>query len=231
MSKSSRQAWALLPLSFGVGCVIALIQANGSLEKGSIIALVSLGTLFFLVAVKGLGWLKAPYPIGIPIRLLVWLTVICGGMTTLGAGVWPKPKPPKIITLGFEIILFNPGQPPFANVFFQNVGGEGKVVIYSSAGLALASADPSEIGRELTKTVDKVVSEGGGIVYTIGSQERKWFSVMGPSLTSEQAESLKNGTHAFYFRGAVVNNDGSRNYDFCNFVVGNRPNVVLQCPE
>jgi hypothetical protein len=75
------------------------------------------------------------------------------------------------------------------------------------------------------------VAAGGGLSFSLKPQETKWFTVIGPLLTPQQAKLLKQGTYAFYFSGTSIKGSDGRNYDFCSFVEGNKPNVILQCPE
>jgi hypothetical protein len=139
---------------------------------------------------------------------------------------------PEISLLGYEVILFKPKFNPFANVFMQNIGGEGTITVYSSSGLSPTTANPIEIRKELERNTKNLVSGGGGLVFSVQAQEKRWFTVMGPDLSAEQAKLLKGGKYFFYFTGTIlVNGMNSNKYDFCSFVRGDRPNVVLQCPE
>lgn len=73
-----------------VACIIALIQATGVLERASIVALVVLGALFFSLGIWGLGWLKAPFSVGTPLRTLIILSIVWGGMAFLGYRIWAE---------------------------------------------------------------------------------------------------------------------------------------------
>jgi hypothetical protein len=231
VSKARRLSWALFALAGGVACVIALIQVNGSVSKTKVAVLAVMGALFFSGALYCLDWWKTPRSIVARISLPAWAIIIWGGMCYVGWKVRPQPQSPKLAIIGYEVILFKPNQNPFANVFFQNIGGEGRIVVYSYSGVALSTASPLAVRRDLENVTKKLVSKGGGLAFTLRPQETKWFTVTGPSLSPQQAELLKNGTYSFYFSGTIVNGYDGKNYDFCSFVEGNKPNVVIQCPE
>jgi hypothetical protein len=147
----------------------------------------------------------------------------------------PAPELPIISIQGQQVALFKPGYDyPYANVFFQNIGGSGHIVGYSYGALALSSAEPVEIKKELDKILKELVSQDKKDeknVFALRPQDKRWFTVVGPMLTKEQAEGLRSGKYAFYFSGVVVVRGGPMNYDFCGFVIGNKPDVILECPE
>jgi hypothetical protein len=65
----------------------------------------------------------------------------------------------------------------------------------------------------------------------VKSQEGGWFTIFGPMFDQQQADELKSGRRAFYFSATIINGNQGGDYDLCSFVIGNRPDVVLQCPE
>src|ERR1700730_3996862 len=165
------------------------------------------------------------------LRAIASLIIIIGVLALLGWAVWPALELPRVAITGYDVILFKPYQSTFVNIYFRNVGGPGNITIYSAAGFALATANPRDIKNEVDSFTQKGVAAGCGLAFSLKPQEIKWFTVIGPLLTPQQAELLRKGTYAFYFSGTIIRGFDGRNYDFCSFVEGNKPNVVLQCPE
>jgi len=97
MSKSAKRWWCAIGLGAGLSCVIALISSS-ALQAPSIFALVSLGGLLFTLSVYGLGWFKAPFPIGVIPRSVVILLVTWGGMIFLGYRVYLEQQPSMVAT-------------------------------------------------------------------------------------------------------------------------------------
>jgi hypothetical protein len=219
MSDEHKFGWGLFLFGVVVCVVTALL-----LPKFVVAALVFAG----LCAAAGaylLDWLSTP------LRAIASLIIIIGGLALLGWAVWPAPELPRVAITGYDVILFKPYQSTFVNIYFRNVGGPGNITIYSAAGFALATANPTDIKHELDSFIQKGLAAGGGLSFSLKPQEIKWFTVIGPLLTPQQAELLRKGTYAFYFSGTIIRGFDGRNYDFCSFVEGNKPNVVLQCPE
>jgi hypothetical protein len=149
--------------------------------------------------------------------------------------VTPPAEFPIISISGQQVALFKPGYNyPYANVFFQNIGGPGQIVGYSYGAIALATTEPVEVKKDLDKMLKGLVSQDKKDetnVFSLRPQDRRWLTVVGPVPSEEQAEGLKSGKYAFYFSGVVVVHGGPTNYDFCSFVEGNKPDVILQCPD
>lgn len=164
---------------------------------------------------------------------LITLLVI-GAATYRLALPLPADKPNMSI-LGYEIVLFKPGYSPFANVFFQNIAGDGMITAYSFGALALTSSDPVAVRKEVDTNLKKTIAEGNAgqhLVFSLKRQEKRWFTVFGPTLSDEESQGLKEGKYCFYFSGAImVNGEHSPNTTFCNYVEGDKPNVILQCPD
>jgi hypothetical protein len=74
-----------------IACAVALISGNGTLAKSSIVVLALFGAVALSLAAWEHGWLRAPVPIGTPIKALLVLFVIWGTMIALGYCVWPNP--------------------------------------------------------------------------------------------------------------------------------------------
>jgi hypothetical protein len=81
--KDLKILWIGCALGAGVACVVALIAGNGGLLRSSVIALVVCGSLFFLGAIYGLGWLRS-YS-----HLILFPLAIIAAMSYLGYKVWP----------------------------------------------------------------------------------------------------------------------------------------------
>jgi len=138
------------------------------------------------------------YPILHFAKRVAWRVVafIGFGLVTLlfAWHVWPPKQAdqskatPKVSILGYEVILFKSNMNPFANVFFQNVGDKGQITICSSSGLSPTSADVAKVKKELESVTKGVASKGGGLVFSVEAQEKRWFTVMGPTLSDEQAK-------------------------------------------
>jgi hypothetical protein len=218
MSTEHKFAWGLLCVGTGVCVLTALL-----LPKYVVIALVFAGICFGIGAYL-LGALSSP------IRAVTMLAFISAGLVFVYWFVRPVPASPKLAIMGYEVELFKPHENAFANIFFRNTGGEGNITVYSLGALALSTANPQEIAKELMNSLPKVVASGNGLPFDVKPQEPRWFTVMGPRLTPEQRTWLRNGKYAFYFSGTIINGFDGKNYDFCAFVEGNKPKVILQCP-
>lgn len=88
--KAVRLTWSIAGLGAGVTCMVALIQGNGTLVRGNVILLGILGTLFFFTGAIGLRLHKAPFPLGVPIRLAILLFASAGLMGLVCWHVWPE---------------------------------------------------------------------------------------------------------------------------------------------
>ena len=73
-----------------VACLIALFQGSGSLTKFGTVGLVVCGSLAALFAAMELGWHRAPYGIGTPIRLILLIVILFFPLSLLGYFVWPR---------------------------------------------------------------------------------------------------------------------------------------------
>jgi hypothetical protein len=73
-----------------MGALFALIAGNGMLAKTSIVALAALGAIGASLAALEHGWLKAPMPIGTPVRAIIALCFIWGAWALLAIAIWPK---------------------------------------------------------------------------------------------------------------------------------------------
>jgi hypothetical protein len=164
---------------------------------------------------------------------------------------------PQIEIRGYEVVLFDPNGRSVANVTIENVGGGGTIKVYSSAGFALPTTSAREIKRQLeSNTAALIEKDLGGVELTLEAQEHGSFTVNGPRRTPEQTNSLDAGELYFYFSGSILTNGGEPNQGnevrvieggesadgdesaagdsekrFCSYVVGNKPDEVLPCPE
>lgn len=93
----ANRPWRITRISLEWGAAIAsligLIQGAGSLNPGSVVALVIFGGTALTIAVIEHGWYRAPKPIGTPVRFLFFLALIWGPMSGIGYYAWPKEKP------------------------------------------------------------------------------------------------------------------------------------------
>jgi hypothetical protein len=166
-------------------------------------------------------------------RSLVYLgllLVIAGATYKLASS--PPPLPQLSIT-SYQVILFKPGSGPYANVYVENSGGKGIVSGYSETTVVPTTADLKYVIKQLRSGVQNLVRSGGGPLFPIQPHEKKWVTAFGPDLTTDQASSLVKGDSYFFFVGTFVVKDGDPqdNPTYCNFVRGNNPNVILNCPE
>jgi hypothetical protein len=74
-----------------MAALIALIAGNGTLTKGSIIALAVLGASGVSLAAREHGCFKAPRPIGTPVRAIIVLAFIGILWMAIAFCVWPTP--------------------------------------------------------------------------------------------------------------------------------------------
>jgi hypothetical protein len=89
LSKQQKHVfWLDIEIGAAVSAIIALVAASG-IPRWSVVMLVVLGGLCASKAVSDLGWLKAPVPIGTPVRAIVILFLIWGGLSALGYVEWP----------------------------------------------------------------------------------------------------------------------------------------------
>jgi hypothetical protein len=208
--------------------VVALIAAP-EMPQWSIAALVILAGISFSVSVSCFDWYRAPIPIGTLPRALIMLACIWGGMFALYRRLGPQPQ---VAFLETTVYMDKPNYPMFANISFQNIGAKGKLAGYGFGAVTAASSKPSDVRQELQKMIKQLVAKGGGLTYSIGPQEKKWFTIFGPTLTPQQALQIKSGGADFYFAATFVTvPDGQESFDYCGFIVGNHPDAVLQCEE
>jgi hypothetical protein len=120
-----------------------------------------------------------------------------------------------------------------ANIYIHNDAGEADIVAYSYSGLAKADADQREVINELRKVLSGLVRTGQGLHFTVRGNEDKWFTIVGPTLSDEQVEQFKKGKLPFYFMASVVIQEQttSNELEHCGFVLGDRPNVIIDCPS
>jgi hypothetical protein len=88
--KKNSVAWVSVELGIGISSLIALIRAASGIPKWSVVALVLLGGLAFSKAALDLGWLRAPFTVGTPIRAGLILFPLWAAMVALGVAVWPR---------------------------------------------------------------------------------------------------------------------------------------------
>lgn len=70
--------------------LIALIAGNGSLAKSSIVTLAAFGAVGVSLGAWEHGWLKAPIPIGTPVRGAAVLLLVFAGWAILAFAIWPR---------------------------------------------------------------------------------------------------------------------------------------------
>jgi hypothetical protein len=70
--------------------VIALISGSGILIKPAIVILSIIGAFALSTAFWEQGWLRAPIPVGTPVRAIMLLCLACTVMAALGWYVYPK---------------------------------------------------------------------------------------------------------------------------------------------
>lgn len=90
MSKGTRIAVGLFELGVAVGCAIALFQGNGQLAVRYVLALGILGTVCIFLAMLVFGRHRAPFRIGIPIRIICLLVLSAIPMGLICWYVWPE---------------------------------------------------------------------------------------------------------------------------------------------
>jgi hypothetical protein len=86
----------------GVTCLIALIQASGSLTRFGIEGLVVCGSLAMTTAVIEHGWHRAPHRIGTPLRLALLIIATWAPLTILGWCIWPKRSGRPLVLFDFN---------------------------------------------------------------------------------------------------------------------------------
>lgn len=218
----NRTNWAIALFAGGAAAMFTTL-APGAAKVAIVIALATAAALF-IVAAHLAKWLQSIS------RAAVSLLIIGVAVSGWGWFVWPRIQP-QIAIIGYQVALFEPHRPCFANLLFQNLGGEGTITVFSAASFALATANPADIKKELYDLVKKTAAENEGLHFTLKPQEKNWFTVFGAVPTAPQRKLLKTGKYAFYFSGTILNGSNGKNYEFCNFVEGNKPNVIIECPE
>ena len=138
---------------------------------------------------------------------------------------------PQIEIRGYEVMPFEPDGRVVATVLIENIGGEGTIKVYSSAGFALPDTSAREIKRQLGQNNDELVARDlGGVELTLAAQEQQSFTVSGLPPTPEQTRALNVGDLTFYFAGTILVTGGESEQRFCSFVVANKPDDVVPCP-
>jgi hypothetical protein len=225
---SNRIGWAFFWLATGV-CALVAMDANPEMPPWSIVALLLRAGLSFTAAIYYFGWFKAPIPIGTIPRTIILLAVLWGLIFALYQRLGPRPQ---ITFLEAHVLyLDKPNLPIFANIVFQNIGAKGRITTYSYSALSPLSVKSSDVRKQLWEYRQQLVSQGGGLIYTIGPQEKKWFTIFGPTLTPEQASQLKAGGLAFYFSATMLADPSGDILEACYYIVGSKPDVILQCEE
>jgi hypothetical protein len=90
--ESSSRFWS------GLGAftiAITLVAAKGNLARSAIVVLCAAGTLALVLAFWEHRWLRAPIPIGTPIKAPFLTALAVGTIALLGWYVWPNLSPPK----------------------------------------------------------------------------------------------------------------------------------------
>lgn len=141
-----------------VGCLIAMIQASGSLSRFGVIGLVICGSLAAIVAAIEHGWYRAPYRIGTPLRTILLILICCAPLTAVGWYVWPSQdgmaaaqvSVTKIV--GVFMVNQKTEQQGFGlNVYYRNSGAvtipsvSHRAFVYTSA--PTSPPDANQIGQ------------------------------------------------------------------------------------
>jgi hypothetical protein len=186
-----------------------------------IMAFLGLGITILWPTKRWIGWISLTIA---AVLGLVW----CGFELSRG-----EAKPQLVVT-GYEVVLFKPDYPPFANVYLENLGGKGTITGYGGGAVVPATANIHDVCKGLKADVQKLVTAAkDGLVFPIQPHEKKWNSVFGPKITEDQARSLANGNSYFFFYGTTLVNGGNPQDDpvYYNFVRGNNPKAIMNCPE
>lgn len=143
-------------------------------------------------------------------------------------------EPTRLISAGTNVVV-NRGEPPFANITVQNIGGDGIIVGHTCT--LMVEHDNDEVGekavvarRKLESCMAPLIESGVGIRYSVRSQEKKWFTAMGQKLDSTQEQLLTDNKLDFWFYAVVLPEHGPRFYA-CGHIVGERTGAILECPE
>jgi hypothetical protein len=137
---------------------------------------------------------------------------------------------PEINIMGLYVSSSNR---PYANVFYENIGGTGTVTIHTTYEMVLADgAKPWEIGKDLVYGENqRVPFDSQDFTFSIKPLNKHYFTVLGAPLTPEQIKDAKEGKVLFFFGGTILTTGKtSKKFYFCNFVASNKPNVILRCP-
>jgi len=226
-SEERRAGWAFFWLALGAGTLVAMIAAP-EMPQWSIVTLLVFVGVCFTASAYYFRLFVAPIPIGTIPRGLIIVAIISIGMFMLYQRLGPQPR---ITFLETQVYTDRPNLPLFANVSFQNTGARGKMTGYSVGALTLTSIKTPEARRTLKQLTEQLIKNGGGLTYHIGAQEQKWFTIFGPTPTQQQSLQMKNAELDFYFFATMITDPGNEKFDYCSYVVANRPNVVLECEE
>lgn len=254
----SREFWigaGLAAFAIGIGLLVALVAMPALLKTVLILfgCALMLGGLalmgYFAVVVedsplpartasprkKGVLIFDAneqPYIAPVRARRIHGATVIAGVVIlAVVTGIWMYNRSlPNVIITKYEVPAFKADQEPYVNIHFQNIGGDGRIMLYINDRLAPTATDPRIIKKGMERGTQALIAAGNGLPYVIQANEGKWFTISSRKLTEQQVQDLEAGKLAFYFTATIVNGHSGKDYDLCGFVVGNNPRAILSCP-
>jgi len=223
MSKGAKLGWSLLGVGAGVTCIVALIQGAGSLHPISIIALVVLGSIFFSGAAYGLGWFRAPIPIGTIPRTVVILSVIWIGMGWLGYRIWTETAHSQVEYPTMEDIAISAHLPlipnlrvngtPMIAIGFINAG---RATIQSPADSGLLKLVPenrhSTAFTDYRSELETAFAPMGGDLVS-HSDTLAYHTYEGPILGVSDIQNLRDGIVDLCGLGAVRWGDNTGRYE------------------
>jgi hypothetical protein len=237
--KAGRLLWLSIAWGAGIGIVITLLSTYGTLQRTSVISLVILGGLFFTGAVLSQGWLRAPVPVGTPVRAAAILALIWGGMVVLGVLALANPQPAKRAHIridNFEFLKVVARKQMGINLFFRNDGDVEAIEERSYAAVARTTdigTDPADarkvedyLWNQFTSSPKQRATPHNLPPHSMGM----WATFYGDALDEWQVSQLKQGKFVIWFMGTVVYRDtlGERTTQFCSYYKGN-PKVVFAC--
>jgi len=226
-SAQQKLGWAFFWLTTAGAAAMALITTP-EMPQWSIVSLLFVTGGGLTASAYYFRLFEAPIPIGTMPRASILLAFIWVCVFIFSQWLGPRPR---VAFLETHVYLDKPNLPMFANISFQNMGAKGKMTAYGFGAVTQSSATSSSVRQELQQGVRQLIAKGGGLTYSIGAQEKKWFTIFGPTLTAQQTLQVKRGELDFYFAATLVTDPGQERFDFCGFVVGNHPDTVLQCEE
>lgn len=209
--RQKRLFWLSIELGSAVSAIVALI-AGSNIPAWSVLVLVALGGVCLSKAVADLGWLKAPVPVGTPIRAGTTIALIWTAMSVLGYAAWPKPPRAHLHITAFDWKMpVEEGGRAEVSVSFENNGNAPIVKALSCAHVGYYPF--LQDGREKRLAFeDRFVANEPDVADKLNSYDNEMPVGVDRSTTIKSVPWAQTAIDVFRGRKAVVYVSGKLTY-------------------